>query len=176
MSTHLAFLRAINLGAKRKFPKEAIRASTEAAGFVDVETHINTGNIRFGTTMRSRARIEAKLEAAFLADRGFDVPTIAFSAEEFARIGADADDLGHDGLERHYVYLMRDELSADVVERVQELSCDGNDVVVRGRAVHVLLGPGYQDGTVDVLKVERHLGVVTNRNANVVRTLTQKWC
>lgn len=79
MATYVAFLRAINLGAKRKFPKDAIVAAVEAAGFTEVETYINTGNVRFDTTMRSRAKIEAALEEAFLADRGFEVPTIVFT-------------------------------------------------------------------------------------------------
>src|SRR5690606_9984436 len=122
---NLAFLRAINLGAKRKFPKDAIRAAVEAAGFTDVATHINTGNVRFATTMRARARIEARLEQAFLADRGFEVPTIVFGTAEFARVGADAEELGSDELSRHYVHLMRDELAPDVARRVEALGRDG---------------------------------------------------
>ena len=55
MTTYVAFLRAINLGAKRKFPKEAIRAAVEAAGMTEVETYINTGNVRFASTLRARA-------------------------------------------------------------------------------------------------------------------------
>ena len=66
MPTTLAFLRAINLGATRKFPKAEIVAATEAAGGTDVATHINTGNVRLATRMRSRERIEAALEAAYL--------------------------------------------------------------------------------------------------------------
>ena len=38
MPTYVAFLRAVNLGATRKFPKADIVAATEAAGGVDVET------------------------------------------------------------------------------------------------------------------------------------------
>src|SRR3546814_2148662 len=82
MPSYVAFLRAINLGAKRKFPKDDPRSAVESAGFTDVETHINTGNVRLSTAMRSRERIEAKLEAAFLADRGFEVPTIVFSTRD----------------------------------------------------------------------------------------------
>ena len=33
MARYIAFLRAINLGAVRKFPKQAIRSCVEAAGF-----------------------------------------------------------------------------------------------------------------------------------------------
>ena len=43
--TYIAFLRAINLGAKRVFPKEAIVAAVQRIGFTEVRTHINTGNV-----------------------------------------------------------------------------------------------------------------------------------
>ena len=86
MATYVGFLRAINLGAKRKFPKEAIVRATEAAGFTDVATYINTGNVRFDTTLRSRAKIEAALEEAYLAEAGFEVPTIVFTTKELKEI------------------------------------------------------------------------------------------
>ncbi|MGH3307430.1 MAG: DUF1697 domain-containing protein, partial [Nocardioides sp.] len=82
MPTYVAFLRAINLGPTRKFPKDAIKAAAEKAGFTDVETYINTGNLRVTTKMRSRAKVEEALEKAFLDDRGFEVPTIAFTPAE----------------------------------------------------------------------------------------------
>ena len=77
--TYIAFLRAINLGAKRKFPQAAIVAAAESAGFTDVETYINTGNVRVTTSLRSRAKVEAVLEKAFAAEAGFEVPTIVFT-------------------------------------------------------------------------------------------------
>ena len=51
----IAFLRAINLGAKRKFPKADIVAAVEAAGGRDVETYINTGNVRLTHELTERA-------------------------------------------------------------------------------------------------------------------------
>ena len=70
MATYIGFLRAINLGATRKFPKASIIKAVEDAGFTEVATHINTGNVRFDTTLRSRAKIEAALEKAFEAEAG----------------------------------------------------------------------------------------------------------
>ena len=105
MATYVAFLRAINLGATRKFPKDDIVAATEAAGFEDVATHINTGNVRLSTTMRSRARIEAALEAAYLADRGFEVPTIVYAGSELREVHEHASTVDHAG--KHYVALLR---------------------------------------------------------------------
>ena len=97
MPTYVAFLRAINLGATRKFPKADIVAATEAAGGTDVATHINTGNVLLTTTLRSRAKVEAALEQAYEADRGFAVPTIVFTPAEIREIAADADGDGAPG-------------------------------------------------------------------------------
>ncbi|KAA9089410.1 DUF1697 domain-containing protein [Microbacterium radiodurans] len=178
MATHLGFLRAINLGATRVFPKDDIRRVTEVAGFENVQTHINSGNIRFDTRMRARARIEHAIERAYAADRGFDVPTITFRADEFAALAADAAALSDEnpGLARHYVYLLKDELDAETSELVEARTTDAGRMIVRGRAVHALLQPGYQDGVVDPLGAARLLGVATNRNLTVVRTLAEKWC
>ncbi len=178
VATHLGFLRAINLGATRVFPKDDIRRVTEAVGFEDVATHINTGNIRFDTRMRSRAKIEQTLERAYAADRGFEVPAITFRADEFAALAAEALALSeaNPGLARHYVYLLKDELDADTAARVEALATAAGRMLVRGRAVHALLQPGYQDGTVDPLGAAKLLGIATNRNLNVVMTLAERWC
>ena len=65
MPTYLAFLRAINLGPTRKFPKAEIIAASEAAGFDSVETYINSGNVRVTSSMRSPAKVTAVLEKAY---------------------------------------------------------------------------------------------------------------
>ncbi len=90
MATYIGFLRAINLGPTRKFPKDSIVKAVEAAGFTDVATYINTGNVRFDATLRSRAKIEAALEKAFEAKAGFAVPTIVFTQKELREIAEHA--------------------------------------------------------------------------------------
>lgn len=178
MSTYIAFLRAINLGAKRVFPKDAIVAAVEGVGFSDVRTHINTGNVHFQTRMRSIPRIQEALEEAFRADRGFDVPTMVFSAGEFAELAREARALSGErpNLVRHYIYLLAQELSPEVAQQVEATSSDRGEMLVRGRAVHALLTPGYDDGVLDPLGAVKLIGLATNRNLNVVTTIAQKWC
>jgi uncharacterized protein (DUF1697 family) len=178
MPTYVAFLRAINLGARRTFPKDDIRRVVEGLGFTDVDTHINTGNVRLTTRMRSRAKIEKLLEDAFAADRGFDVPTMVFTTAEVAGIAREAAALSaqNPGLERHYVYLVKDEVPPETAARIDELTTDAGTMVVRGRVAHALLGPGYQAGSVDPLGAAKLLGVATNRNVNVILALAAKWC
>ncbi len=178
MTAYLGFLRAINLGPTRVFPKDDIRRTVGEAGFADAETYINTGNVRFTTSMRSRARIEERLEAAFAADRGFEVPTIVYAATEFGALAGATAELhdAHPDAVRHYVYLLKEEPDADQAARIEGTSSDYGVMLVRGRSAHALLGPGYRPGAVDPLGASRLLGVGTARTAKVVATLAQRWC
>jgi uncharacterized protein (DUF1697 family) len=176
MATYLGFLRAINLGPTRKFPKADIVAATAAAGFSEVATHINTGNVRFDTRMRSRARIEDALETAYLEDRGFEVPTIVFRPEELCAIADEAEEVadGHPGT--HYVSLLKEEPSAALSRQLEELSTDRDIARVRGRAVHLVITDPYHQARLTNAAIEKELGVATNRNLTVIRAVAEKWC
>jgi uncharacterized protein (DUF1697 family) len=174
VATYIGFLRAINLGRNRKLSKASIIKAVEAAGFTDVETYINTGNVRFDTTLRARARIEAALEKAFEAEAGFEVPTIVFTQKELREIAEHAASLGHGG--RHYVSLLKEPPSDAAVRRLEESITTDEVAKVGGRAVHLLLGENYHEARLTNAAVEKYLGVATNRNLTVIRTLAEKWC
>jgi len=176
MATYVAFLRAINLGATRKFPKDDIVAATQAAGFEDVATHINTGNVRISTRMRSRARIEAALESAYLADRGFEVPTIVYAGSELREVHEHASTVDHAG--QHYVALLRDEPTDEGVQRLREKAQPGERIEVGGRALHLLVSADGVHGTkLTNPLVEKCLGTTSTwRNPTVVAALVEKWC
>ena len=175
MATYIAFLRAINLGAKRKFPKNDVVAAVERAGCTDVATHLNTGNVRFDSRLRSRAKVESALEAAFLEDRGFEVPTIVLTPAELCAVAADAEALaaGHRG--QQYVSLLKQIPSPEAIEQIEQRSTAEERARVVGRAVHLLLGENYHQARLTNAVVERHLGVATNRNLTVIRALADKW-
>lgn len=174
MPTYIAFLRAINVG-KRMFAKAAIVQACEDAGCTDVETYINTGNVRVTTSLRSRAKVESALERAFEAEVGFDVPTIVLTPQEVSAIAAEADEVGrgHSGL--HYVSLLKKRPSAAAVKELDGAGKEGESAEVRGRGVHLLLGQDYHSAKLNNAVVEKHLGVATNRNLKVIRTLAGKW-
>lgn len=178
MPTYVAFLRAINLGRTRPFPKADIITATEVAGGSDVATHINTGNVLLASSLRSRTKVEAALEAAYEADRGFAVPAIVFTPAELCQIAADADELGHrlghDG--RHYVSLLKDTPTAAATKVIEAAGSDGERAVVRGRAVHLLIDGDYHSASLTNAQVEKALGIATNRNITVIRALVEKWC
>ena len=101
------------------------------------------------------------------------MPTIVFTQKEFAEIGQDAEELyGERELARHYVLLLKEPVKDAAA--VEESSTDDHRAVVRGRACHLLLGSSYEAGGVDPLRVEKLVGVATNRNYKVVTALAEE--
>lgn len=179
MPTHLAFLRAVNVG-KRQYRMAQLRAAVEAAGFTDVETYIQTGNLKVTTRMRSAAKVAAALEEVFEQDAGFEVRTIVLSPPELRDIAEEADRLQeeHQPGYGHYVELLATPLSADLAAELAADAAasprDGERVVVTARAVHLLLDVPYHESRA-LGSVWKRLGLTTSRNAKVIRTLAQRW-
>lgn len=179
MPRYVAFLRAINLGAQRKFPKDAIIAATEAAGGVDVATHINTGNVRLTSRRRSVGSVEEALEQAYAADRGFDVPTIACTWAQYADLAAETDAWAPGDGRRHYVTLLKQAAPASTQAALDDLSTDTQQLrlseALGGRALHTLIDGTVLDSRIGSSALARAVGVGTTRDAKVIRAIGIKW-
>ncbi len=178
MPQYIAFLRAINLGATRVFPKADVQRVTASTGATDVATHLNTGNVRLTSPRRSVAAVRADLERAYAADRGFDVPTVVLTPAEVAAVA----DLGGTLRDRrstegtHYITLYAVPPPAAAAAAVQALDLPGERCIVAGRAAHALLDGDIHDSTLLRSKEFRALGEGTARTLNVIRTLADRWC
>ena len=176
MPTFLAFLRAVNVG-KRSYPMAELREALTSAGFEDVETHIQTGNVRFRTSLRSRAKVVAMLEQTMLADRGFEVPVVLMTPAELVEVYAEAQSLGAGKeLTGHYLSLLAGQPAAQGSKALEARSDEGEEVRVGARAVHLMLSSKkfHEAGTGNA-EVERALGLATTRSLTVVSNLAQKW-
>ncbi len=178
MATYVAFLRAINLGATRTFPKDAIREATEEAGGSGVETYINTGNVRLTHSARSVAKVQRALEKAYAAGAGFEVPTVVFTAADLAAVTARGEDLHtqHAPSGQHYVSLFATPPTAAAAEALHALEHEGETVVVDGRAAYVLLDGEIHTSKLLASKEFKALGQGTARTIKVLRAVTEKWC
>lgn len=176
MPTWIAFLRAVNVG-KRTYPMPQLRAALEAAGFENVETHIQTGNVRFTTSIRSRAKVETTVERVIEADRGFDVTVVALKPAELVELAAEVEAIAaeHPSGHGHYVSLLKEPPTSSGTHAVENHGHPDETAVVRGRAVHLLYDKPYHEAKVSNAFVEKTVGVATNRNAKVIRALGERW-
>ena len=178
MPTFIAFLRAINLGATRTFPKGDIAAATQAAGGRDVQTYINTGNVRLDTSMRSPSRVRAALEGAYRADRGFEVPTFVFTPTELRALtdrGCALRAENGPGA-RHYVALFHTPPDPAAVQALEAVEAPGERVVVEGRAAYTLVDGDIHSSRLLNTKEYAALGEATSRTITVLRAVRDRWC
>ncbi len=175
MTTHLAFLRAINLGKHRKLPMALVKESLAAAGFTGIETHLATGNVRVETSKRSQSVVEQAVERALSASAGFDVPTIVFSPAELSALYDDAVRL-EVSAQRRYVTLLRDHPSAELASEIDGWEAPGEGAKVLGRAVYWWIDHPNAAAKMSNARVEKQLGTATTRDIKVVRTLVERWC
>lgn len=182
VATYLAFLRAINLGPRNKYPMPELRAALEAAGYADVRTYIQTGNVHLVSRRRSTAAVAAHVASVLAADRGFAVPTMVLTPAELAAVLDDAEQLAAERGEgwTPYVTLLAaapEPARVEALARYAEGVAETARVEVRGRAAHLALREGYQSARIDNNRIERLLGVAgTSRTLGVVRRVVGDWC
>ncbi len=169
----IAFLRAINLGKNRRFAMGDLRACLTEAGFAGVETHLATGNVRLATRMRSRERLEARLEELFAARTGLPVPTIVVGPEELSAVHAAAVALEVTAA-RRYVTFVKDPLSAETKAEIDAWNAPGEGARALDRAVVWWLDHPSQAARLSNARLERY-AVATTRDLKVVATLAQRW-
>lgn len=174
---YVAFLRAINVGARRvKMPH--LRELFEALDLDDVQTFLASGNAIFrhdGADGTALARtIEDHLEQAL----GFPVDTFVRSLPEVARV-ATADpfrDLAPTPADKRYVSFLHQPLDSAQREALSTLGDDVIELRGTGREIYWLRRMNRGDSRLSNADVERALGVAaTRRNLNTVRRIAERF-
>jgi uncharacterized protein (DUF1697 family) len=70
MARYVALLRGINVGGKNAVPMPALKAAFEGAGYKDVVTYIQSGNVLFSAPSSGQAELTKRVEA--LIRKAFD--------------------------------------------------------------------------------------------------------
>lgn len=178
MPRHLAFLRAVNLGAVRQVPMAELRERLTDAGFTDVQTHIQTGNIALTSTLRSGAKVEAAIEQLLATWRGFEVPTMVRSPRELRELAQELEAipplLGAEA--RRYVAFTKAEPSPAARGALTAYDQTPERARVVGRDILLEYGTGFPAAKLSGARLEKLAGsAVTLRDIKVVRALDEKW-
>ena len=85
MTTYVALLRGINLGATNKIAMPALRAMTEELGYTDVATYINSGNLIFRTSNKA-ATVEPALSGAIADTFGLTIDVMVRTDAQLKKV------------------------------------------------------------------------------------------
>ncbi len=133
---HVAMLRGINLGGRRRVPMADLRALLTEAGYEDVRTYVQSGNIVLRSPAEPAA-VERELQTLISERFGFDVPVVVRSRAQLAAV-VKADLLGDmaDDPKRYQVSFLDRKPSAEAIARLQERAVGDERVIARGREIY----------------------------------------
>ncbi len=173
VTTHIALLHSIGLGGGRRLVMADLRRMAETLGLNNPRTLIATGNLLFETSAAKAARLEAKLEAAFVKTFGRHVDMIVRSGAEWRRLVAANPFLresARDG-SRVMVRVCREPLDANLAAALARRGRDGERVAVVEGDLWVYFPVEPVRSRLIGALTTKTLGVGTLRNWNTARRL-----
>lgn len=177
MPTYIAFLRAVNVGT-RQVKMADLRTFLSDNGFDDVETHIQTGNLKVRSALRSDAKVETRLRELLSEEYGFDIPVIARTAKQLQDLLGTIDKAGSplSAQAKAYVGFGRGRLDAQGVQALEAWEEKDERVVVYGSDIVLWLDKGFNQTRLTNARAEKLVGTETTfRGVPVVRAMVEKW-
>jgi uncharacterized protein (DUF1697 family) len=173
--THVALLRAINVGAGRALPMKDLAAMCEGAGCRDVVTYIQSGNVAFGATAAVAKKLPEALRAAIQRRIKLDVPVVVRDAAALAAVARENPFLcpGVDPGELHVGFLA-DAPSAARIAALDPARSPPDEFLVRGREVFFRFPKGVGRSKLTVTYFDSKLATtITLRNWRTVGALLE---
>jgi uncharacterized protein (DUF1697 family) len=174
VATQIVLLRGINIGARNRIAMPQLRDLLTAAGFEDVRTYLQSGNVVLsgkGTANKVAQECERLIGKHF----GLDIPVVARTRAELAKI-VQRDPLGKVAVDpkRYQVTFMTGKLGADAVRRLEAAAAPSERFVVSGREVYAWHPEGAARSKLWTVLAGRGLGVTaTARNWTTVTNLLE---
>lgn len=134
-AAYVAFLRGINVGGKNLISMSELAECFRGAGFRDVRTYIQSGNVLFTADRTPATELETSIERMLEERFGFPILVVVRSRDELAAtIAAAPANHGSDQL-RSDVYFLKAPLTAEAVQSQLPELRDGVDSVALGAGV-----------------------------------------
>jgi len=168
----IALLRGINIGPNKRVAMAELRELCTGAGFADVATYVQSGNLVFSSQARPQ-RLEAELERLIAERFGFEVGVLVRTRDELAEVVARNPLAGvANEPKRYQVTFLATKAPAELVESLSAVAASSERVEVIGREVYAWHPAGVARSKLWAKLASTGLGIkATSRNWTTVTTL-----
>lgn len=137
MKRYIALLRGINVGGKNKLSMKELKALLEQAGFRDVVTYINSGNIIFSSEHADAGAIRRGVEELILKSFGLELAAMVMPAEELIETMNNAPGWWgeYEGSKHNAIFVIPPATAAEVLKEVGELKPQYEQAESFGRVI-----------------------------------------
>jgi len=168
MGTYIVLLRAVNVGGRNKVPMAELRTAVEAAGFGDVGTYVQSGNL-ICSSRKKAPGVATAIHKLVEAEFGHDIEVIVRTPAELAALDEANPYPDADPKQSGVVFLAAAPDGPLDASKFAPDTC-----VVSGADVFVHCPSSFADTKLTAGWVEKQVGQAgTRRNWNTIHKLVQ---
>ena len=174
MAVHIVLLRGINIGPRNRIAMPALREALEEAGFDNVRTYVQSGNVVLESTAKPD-EVQRKVEALIEKEFGLEIAVVVRTKAQLAAV-VKKNPLGKvaKNPKTYQVTFLAKKLPAKAVSALEEAATQDEQLVVAGREVYAWHPEGVARSKLWAKLAGQGLGVTaTSRNWTTVEALLE---
>lgn len=174
MAVHIVLLRGINIGPRNRIAMPALREALEDAGFEDVRTYVQSGNVVLASTAKSD-EVKRKVERLIEKEFGLEIAVVVRTKAQLAAV-VKKNPLGKvaKSPKRYQVTFLSKKLPAKAVRELEDAAAEDEQFIVSGREVYAWHAEGVARSKLWAKLAGQGLGVTgTSRNWTTVEALLE---
>ena len=175
MESYIILLRGINVSGQKKIKMAELRGNITGAGFLDVQTYIQSGNILLKSESDEQT-INKAIAELILKNYGYKVSVMVFSQKEFRDIIEANPFSKTDGIDitKLHVTLLQELPKPESVELISGFKDANNEFVIDGKTIYLHCPDGYGKVKINNTFFEKKLKTsATTRNWKTMNTLLE---
>lgn len=173
MAKYLSLLRGINVSGQKKILMADLKKLYENAGFLNVVTYIQSGNVIFDTTS-GLEKATSVIEKSIREKYGFDVTIFIKTAAELEKVLYENPYLKEKNIQENklYVTFLAEESSPEHIQKIQDFQSAADRFAITGKNIYLYCPDGYGTSKLSNNFFENKLKVrATTRNWKSVNEL-----
>ena len=176
MKTHLALLRGINVSGHNMIKMDVLKTLLENAGFHNVRTYIQSGNVFVDSEEEHGASVGFKIKQEIFKELGLEVPVVVIGKEDLEACFKNNSYLKEKEYDtkKLYVAFISKELSSGALNDLKISQFKPDEAAIDKSRIYIKYAVGAGKTRLDQKYIEKKLNVVaTIRNWNTVTTFLE---
>lgn len=176
MTTHLAFLRGINVSGHNMIKMEALKTTLETVGFLNVQTYIQSGNVFVDSEEENAAAVGFKIKQEIFKAFGHEVPVVVVGKSDLEACFMNNPFLKEAALDikKLYVAFVSKELQKENRNELKISQFKPDEAIIDASRIYIKYAVGAGKTRFDQKYIEKKLNVTaTIRNWNTITQLLQ---
>ena len=178
MFNHLALLRGINVSGHNMMKMDALKSMLEKAGFQNVETYIQSGNVFVDTEEENAASVGFKIKQEIFREFGHEVPAVVINQEDLNSCFKNNPFLKEKDVDtkKLYVAFLSNTLRSESINDLKISQFKPDEAIIDGNKIFIKYAVGAGKTRLDQKYIEKKLNLTaTIRNWNTVTQLLKMY-